>query len=66
MYVTLYSGRHIRRRNLQYKHMENCPNCGKPMAECTCNKATGETCATCGKPMAECTCNAAPSAPAAQ
>lgn len=45
----------------------NCPTCGKPMADCACEKrgedegradpeAEAETCPECGEPMADCTC----------
>ncbi|MBN1248228.1 MAG: hypothetical protein JXC32_11260, partial [Anaerolineae bacterium] len=36
-----------------------CPKCGKPLAECVCEKPT-ELCLKCGKPLAECTCEAPP------
>jgi hypothetical protein len=46
------------------KDDETCPDCGKPLADCTCEKDKGkkkgeeaEKCPECGKPMAECVCD---------
>ena len=36
--------------------VETCPKCGKPLAECTCDKVP-ELCPKCGKPKDECTCD---------
>lgn len=40
------------------KEEKVCPECGKPLSECTCDKTkhSVETCSKCGKPMTECTC----------
>lgn len=37
---------------------EICPECGKPLSECTCDKSKNsvETCPECGKQLTECAC----------